>query len=88
MPSDRADERVHDVRCHDLRNSAPKFQQPRFAQYLAAVEALSSFARERHDKSVLALAIRWILDQGPTIALWGARRPDHLRGTGDAFGWS
>lgn len=71
----------------DLRNADPKFRQPRFAQYLAAVEALSAFARERHGKSVLALAIRWILDQGPTIALWGARRPDQLGGIGDAFGW-
>ena len=72
----------------DLRNADPKFKPPRFAQYLAAVEALSAFARERHGKSVLALAIRWILDQGPTIALWGARRPDQLRGIGDAFGWT
>ncbi|MGU7782667.1 aldo/keto reductase [Burkholderia sp. PU8-34] len=71
----------------DLRKTDPKFQQPRFAQYLAAVEALSVFARERQGKSVLALAIRWILDRGPTIALWGARRPDQLRGIGDAIGW-
>ncbi|WP_316149572.1 aldo/keto reductase [Cupriavidus sp. BIC8F] len=71
----------------DLRNSDPKFRGPRFAQYLAAVDALAVLARERHGKSVLALAIRWILDQGPTIALWGARRPDQLGGIGDAFGW-
>jgi aryl-alcohol dehydrogenase-like predicted oxidoreductase len=32
---------------------------------------------------VLALALRWVLDQGPTIALWGARRPEQL----NAFGW-
>jgi aryl-alcohol dehydrogenase-like predicted oxidoreductase len=63
----------------DLRNSDPKFQQPRFAQYLGAVQALQRFAQERHARSVLALAVRWILDQGPTIALWGARRPDQLR---------
>lgn len=44
-------------------------------------------ARSSHGKSVLALAIRWVLDQGPTIALWGARRPDQLRGIGDAYGW-
>ncbi len=36
---------------------------------------------------MLALAIRWILDQGPTVALWGARRPDQLNGLDDAFGW-
>jgi len=71
----------------DLRSSDPKFRQPRFGQYLAAVDALERFARERHGKSVLALAIRWILDQGPTVALWGARRPDQLAGVDAAFGW-
>lgn len=71
----------------DLRKSDPKFRSPRFKQYLAAVEALERFARERHDKSVLALSIRWILDQGPTVALWGARRPDQLEGIEAAFGW-
>ncbi len=72
----------------DLRKSDPKFQAPRFEQYLSAVEALKALAQERHGKSVLALAIRWVLDQGPTIALWGARRPDQLDGIEDAFGWS
>lgn len=71
----------------DLRQGDPKFQAPRFAQYLAAVEALTAFARERHGKSVLALAVRWILDQGPTIALWGARKPEQLQGLDEAFGW-
>lgn len=71
----------------DLRQGDPKFQAPRFAQYLAAVEALAAFARECHGKSVLALAVRWILDQGPTIALWGARKPEQLQGLDEAFGW-
>jgi aryl-alcohol dehydrogenase-like predicted oxidoreductase len=72
----------------DLRKSDPKFKAPRFEQYLSAVEALKALAQERHGKTVLALAIRWVLDQGPTIALWGARRPDQLDGIDDAFGWS
>ncbi|MGY8820343.1 MAG: aldo/keto reductase [Pseudomonadales bacterium] len=72
----------------DLRKSDPKFKSPRFEQYLAAVEALKALAHDRHGKSGLALAIRWVLDQGPTIALWGARRPDQLDGIDDAFGWS
>ncbi|VVE34850.1 aldo/keto reductase [Pandoraea fibrosis] len=71
----------------DLRRSDPKFQSPRFAQYLAAVDALKELARDRHGKSVLALAIRWVLDQGPTVALWGARRPAQLEGVHEAFGW-
>ena len=62
----------------DLRNVDPKFQGARFHQYLTAVAELEKFARERFCKSVLALALRWVLDQGPTIALWGARRPDQL----------
>ena len=57
----------------DLRKSDPKFQGGRFQQYLAAVEALRALARQRFNNSVLALAVRWVLDQGPTIALWGAR---------------
>lgn len=72
----------------DLRKVDPKFQSPRFEQYLAAVAALEDYARARHDKTVLALAIRWILDKGPTIALWGARKPEQIEGVGEAFGWS
>jgi aryl-alcohol dehydrogenase-like predicted oxidoreductase len=71
----------------DLRNSDPKFQPPRFEQYLAAVKALQRFAEERHGKTALALAVRWILDRGPTVALWGARRPEQLDGIDAAFGW-
>jgi aryl-alcohol dehydrogenase-like predicted oxidoreductase len=32
-----------------------------------AVAALDHLARERYGKNVLALALRWILDQGPTV---------------------
>ncbi|WP_421684272.1 aldo/keto reductase [Stutzerimonas urumqiensis] len=71
----------------DLRQKDPKFQQPRFGQYLSAVDALTALARDRHGKSMLALAIRWVLDRGPTIALWGARKPEQLEGIDDAFGW-
>jgi len=72
----------------DLRRVDPKFQQPRFNQYLAAVSALDAFAHKNFGKSVLALAIRWVLDQGPTIALWGARRPDQLDAIAQVMGWS
>lgn len=67
----------------DLRNLDPKFQAPHFAAYLAAVEELKQLARTRLDTTVLGLAVRWILAQGPTIALWGARRPDQLDPVGD-----
>nr|WP_154324562.1 aldo/keto reductase [Pantoea sp. 201603H] len=71
----------------DLRSFDPKFQAPHFGHYLAAVEELKQLAHERYGKSILALAIRWVLDNGPTIALWGARRPEQLQGVNDAFGW-
>jgi aryl-alcohol dehydrogenase-like predicted oxidoreductase len=72
----------------DLRRTDPKFQQPRYGQYLAAVDALARFANERYGRSVLALAVRWILDRGETIALWGARRPDQLDPVAEISGWS
>ena len=71
----------------DLRQTDPKFRPPHYAQYLTAVAALDQLAREHYGKNVLALAVRWILDQGPTIALWGARSPDQLAPVEDALGW-
>jgi len=72
----------------DLRRLDPKFQPPRFAQYLAAVERLAQLARDRHAARVIHLAVRWMLDQGISVALWGARRPDQLRATVGVAGWS
>ena len=71
----------------DLRKVDPKFKGKRYRQYLAAVDELSTLARERYGKSVLALAVRWVLDQGPTIALWGARKPAQLDPIGEVDGW-
>jgi aryl-alcohol dehydrogenase-like predicted oxidoreductase len=71
----------------DLRKVDPKFQSPRFQQYLAAVDELKVLARDRFCKSVLALALRWVLDQGPTIALWGARHPGQLDPVEEIDGW-
>jgi aryl-alcohol dehydrogenase-like predicted oxidoreductase len=71
----------------DLRKADPKFQGKRYPQYLAAVDELKKLARDRFGKSVLALAVRWILDQGPTIALWGARHRGQLDPIGDVEGW-
>ena len=53
----------------DLRQTDPKFQPRRYQQYLDAVAALDRLAHERYGRNVLALAVRFILDQGPTIAL-------------------
>lgn len=72
----------------DLRRIDPKFQQPRFGQYLAAVERLDRLARERFGKRVIHLAVRWMLDQGITTALWGARHPGQLQPVDEISGWS
>jgi aryl-alcohol dehydrogenase-like predicted oxidoreductase len=71
----------------DLRKIDPKFQGARLRQYLAAVDRLEALARERFGKSVLALAVRWVLDRGSAIALWGARTPQQLDPIGEVAGW-
>jgi aryl-alcohol dehydrogenase-like predicted oxidoreductase len=72
----------------DLRQSDPKFQQPRFDQYLAAVERLDLLAGYRYAKHVIHLAVRWMLDQGVASALWGARHPNQLGPVSEVGGWS
>jgi aryl-alcohol dehydrogenase-like predicted oxidoreductase len=72
----------------DLRKTDPKFLPPRFAQYTSAVRRLTELARQRYGKSVLALAVRWVLDQpGVSVALWGARHPSELDPLDDVMGW-
>ena len=72
----------------DLRRTDPKFKEPRFAQYLAAVAKLDRLARQRFGKRVIHLAVRWMLDHGITTALWGARRPGQLQPVDEVTGWS
>jgi aryl-alcohol dehydrogenase-like predicted oxidoreductase len=72
----------------DVRKIDPKFQPPRYAQYLKAVEQLDRFAQENYGKRVLELAIRWTLDQPfVTVALWGARHPAQLAPIAGIIGW-
>jgi aryl-alcohol dehydrogenase-like predicted oxidoreductase len=71
----------------DLRRSDPKFIAPRFTQYLAAVARLDRLA-QRFGKRVIHLAVRWMLDQGITTALWGARHPNQLQPVDEVVGWS
>jgi aryl-alcohol dehydrogenase-like predicted oxidoreductase len=72
----------------DLRRTDPKFLEPRFAQYLTAVHRLDRLAQRRFGKRVIHLAVRWMLDQGITTALWGARHPDQLQPVDEVTGWS
>ncbi|MFZ0584233.1 MAG: aldo/keto reductase [Candidatus Acidiferrales bacterium] len=72
----------------DLRLSDPKFQSPRFAQYLNAVRQLDELAQKRYGKHVMDLAVRWVLDQpGITSALWGARHPEELDAVAGTLDW-
>jgi aryl-alcohol dehydrogenase-like predicted oxidoreductase len=72
----------------DLRKTDPKFRPPRFEHYLRAVNLLEQYARERYGKSVLVLAVRWVLDQpGVSVALWGASHPIELDPLNEILGW-
>jgi aryl-alcohol dehydrogenase-like predicted oxidoreductase len=72
----------------DLRKGDPKFQPPRFAEYLSAVEQLKEYARDHHGEGLIPLAIRWVLDHpGVSVALWGARHASELEPLRDVMDW-
>src|SRR4030081_1966166 len=71
----------------DLRRQDPKFQAPRFVQYLAAVHQLDQLARDLFHRRVIHLAVRWMLDQGISVALWGGRHPGQLQAALGVTDW-
>jgi aryl-alcohol dehydrogenase-like predicted oxidoreductase len=71
----------------DLRNHDPKFKSPRFGRYLMAAARLKQLARDSFQQTLLAAAVRWVLDMGVEIAIWGGRRPDQMAPIEDVFGW-
>lgn len=73
----------------DMRKDQdPKFQQPRFDQYLAAADQLEQFVQQAYGRPLIDLAVRYVLDQSETgIALRGARRPDQLEALNRIDGW-
>jgi aryl-alcohol dehydrogenase-like predicted oxidoreductase len=71
----------------DLRNFDPKFKPPRLGQYLAAVGRLDELARTRFERRVLHLAVRWVLDRGVQMALWGGRKPSQMDPVPEILGW-
>jgi aryl-alcohol dehydrogenase-like predicted oxidoreductase len=72
----------------DVRSVDPKFIEPRFGQYLDAVERIGEFARKNYGKSVLEFAARWVLERpGISVALWGAKRPEQLDAIAGVMGW-
>jgi len=71
----------------DVRKIDPKFQEPRFADYLTCVERLKNWAMKKHQRSLLSLAVRWSLDKGINTALWGVRKPEQLHDMNEVWGW-
>ena len=73
----------------DLRRTDPKFADLRLrSRYVRAVHALDALAQQGFGRDVLSLAVRWVLDRGPTVALWGARRPEQLDAIAGALAWN
>lgn len=72
----------------DLRKVDPKFKQPRYDQYLNAVSRLQDLAKARYGKAILPFAVRFVLDKGVDVALWGARTPGDVDPVPDVFGWT
>jgi aryl-alcohol dehydrogenase-like predicted oxidoreductase len=71
----------------DLRLHDPKFRPPLYKHYLAAVARLDRFAQERYGRRVIHLAVRWVLDTGAHVALWGMRRPEQVAPVDMVMGW-
>jgi aryl-alcohol dehydrogenase-like predicted oxidoreductase len=77
-----------DQEFEDLRkNFDPKFRKPHFPQYLICVGRLQQWVEDKHHQSLVSLAIRWSLDKGVDIALWGARRPEELEPIHSIMNW-
>jgi aryl-alcohol dehydrogenase-like predicted oxidoreductase len=73
-------ERVASLAEDDWRRHAPEFRRPQLGRNLALRDALRPIAR-RHDASVSAIAIAWILAwPGVTGAIVGARTPKQVDG--------
>ena len=72
----------------DLRRHRPEIPAAAVARYLDAVRQLDEFAERRFGRRVIQLAVRWMLDQGISVALWGGRRPDQLQAALGVAGWS
>ena len=67
-----------ELAANDVRKSSPRFGGENLERNLALVEALREVA-EAEGKSVVAIAVAWLLARGTdVIPLIGARRPDRL----------
>jgi aryl-alcohol dehydrogenase-like predicted oxidoreductase len=77
-----------DFEFEELRkNFDPKFRKPLFSQYLICVGRLEQWVLDKYQRPLASLAIRWSLDKGVKIALWGARKPEELDPLESILGW-
>jgi aryl-alcohol dehydrogenase-like predicted oxidoreductase len=72
----------------DLRNNDPKFAEPRYSQYLRAAERLETYARDRYGRSLIDFSVRWLLEMGVPIAIWGGRKPEQMAPIDGMFDWT
>lgn len=78
----------HEFKGDDLRKGMdPKFKEPQFSQYLQCAEELKKWVKNKYNKPLIALAIRWVLDSDVNFSLWGARKPEQLADVDSIFGW-
>lgn len=70
----------------DLRFFDPKFQAPRYSNYLLCVERLKRWADQKYHCPLLTLAIRWALDKG-VIPLWGPKNLAQIIDPKTIIGW-
>jgi aryl-alcohol dehydrogenase-like predicted oxidoreductase len=52
------------------------------------VRRLDELAQRSFQRRVIHLAVRWMLDQGISVALWGARRPEQVEAALGVADWS
>lgn len=71
----------------DLRKVDPKFKAPRFEEYLKCIDILEDWVQQKYHKPIISLAVRWVLDKGISVALWGARKPHQLDFIESVWGW-
>jgi aryl-alcohol dehydrogenase-like predicted oxidoreductase len=43
---------------------------------------------QAHERGIIHLAVRWMLDRGVSVALWGGPHPEQMQPTLGVTGWS
>lgn len=70
----------------DIRQFDPKYNEL-FEQYKFAVEKLEIYSQNILNRELIHLALKWVIRDGNTCAIIGARRPEQIKNINDVFGW-